>query len=462
MKKSRKKRSLALSILSYFILFSIAILIFLWVFQILCLNAFYKVSRKKIINNSINYLSKNYDEENFEEIFDEISINNDICIELVKNGKIEYTSSSIDKKCMSRNNYGLFDFQNKFIRNKLNYSEDEIINPNFNNKTLVAGVRLDKNTYLFVNTSLVPLDDSIKQLKSQFIYIAIIILFISVLAAYFISKRLSIPIIRINNKAKKIGEKDYSVVFENNTNILELDELGTTLNNATKELAKTDELRRELMANVSHDLKTPLTLIRAYAEAAKDIDSDKKEKREKDLDIIVSETERLSLLVNDILVLSKLESNSIKVELENLNLKQLINSIINKFEILKSDGYKFIVNCEDNIIVNSDKKKLEQVIYNLVNNAINYAGEDMTVCINVIKNYNNIRVEVIDHGKGISSDKLNLIWDKYYKVDKTHKRNKYGTGLGLSIVKSICISLDYNYGVESEVNKGTKFYFDIK
>ena len=84
--------------------------------------------------------------------------------------------------------------------------------------------RLDKNTYLFVNTSLVPLDDSIKQLKSQFIYIAIIILFISVLAAYFISKRLSIPIIRINNKAKKIGEKDYSVVFENNTNILELDE----------------------------------------------------------------------------------------------------------------------------------------------------------------------------------------------------------------------------------------------
>ena len=115
MKKSRKKRSLALSILSYFILFSIAILIFLWVFQILCLNAFYKVSRKKIINNSINYLSKNYDEENFEEIFDEISINNDICIELVKNGKIEYTSSSIDKKCMSRNNFGLFDFQNKFI-----------------------------------------------------------------------------------------------------------------------------------------------------------------------------------------------------------------------------------------------------------------------------------------------------------------------------------------------------------
>ena len=459
--KKDKKKSLALNILSYFIVFSIALLVFLWVFQILCLNAFYKVGRTKVLNNSINYLSKNYTEEDYKDLFDEVSINNDICIELVKNGRIQYTSSSVDKKCMTRNNFGLFDFQNKFINSDLGHSKAEIINPNFNNKTLVEGVKLDSDTYLFVNTSLVPLDDSIKILKNQFIYIAIIILLISVLAAYFISKRLSIPIIKINDKAKRIGAKDYDVVFED-SNILELDELGNTLNDATKELAKTDELRRELMANVSHDLKTPLTLIRAYAEAAKDIDSDKKEKREQDLNIIVSEVERLSLLVNDILDLSKLESNAIKIELEDLNLKELIDSIINKFEILKNDGYKFIVNCDNDVVVNSDKKKLEQVIYNLVNNAINYAGSDMIITINVLKNDNYVRVEVIDHGKGISDDNLKLIWDKYYKVDKTHKRNKYGTGLGLSIVKSICISLNYNYGVESKVNEGTKFYFDIK
>ena len=461
MKKDRNKKSLALNILSYFIVFSISILVFLWVFQILCLNAFYKVGRTKVLNNSINYLSKNYNEEDYVALFDEVSINNDICIELVKNGRMQYTSSSVDKKCMTRNNFGLFEFQNRFMNNNLTSDKAEIINPNFNNKTLVEGVKLDSDTYLFVNTSLVPLDDSIKILKNQFIYIAIIILLISVLAAYFISKRLSIPIIKINDKAKRIGAKDYDVVFED-SNILELDELGNTLNDATKELAKTDELRRELMANVSHDLKTPLTLIRAYAEAAKDIDSDKKEKREQDLNIIVSEVERLSLLVNDILDLSKLESNAIKIELEDLNLKELIDSIINKFEILKNDGYKFIVNCDNDVVVNSDKKKLEQVIYNLVNNAINYAGSDMIITINVLKNDNYVRVEVIDHGKGISDDNLKLIWDKYYKVDKTHKRNKYGTGLGLSIVKSICISLNYNYGVESKVNEGTKFYFDIK
>ena len=462
MKKDRNKKSLALNILSYFIVFSISILVFLWVFQILCLNAFYKVGRTKVLNNSINYLSKNYNEEDYVALFDEVSINNDICIELVKNGRMQYTSSSVDKKCMTRNNFGLFEFQNRFMNNNLTSDKAEIINPNFNNKTLVKGVKIAEGTYLFVNTSLVPLDDSIKILKNQFIYIAIIILLISVLAAYFISKRLSIPIIRLNDKAKRMGAKDYNVVFEDNNNILELDELGNTLNEATKELAKTDELRRELMANVSHDLKTPLTLIRAYAEAAKDIDSDKKEKREQDLNIIVSEVERLSLLVNDILDLSKLESNAIKLEIEQLNLRQLIDSIINKFDILKDDGYKFIVNCDKDIIVNSDKKRLEQVIYNLVNNAINYAGSDMSIIINVIKFNNFIRVEIIDHGKGISKEKLNLIWDKYYKVDKTHKRNKYGTGLGLSIVKSICISLNYNYGVDSKEGEGTKFFFEIK
>ena len=458
----KNKKSLALTILFYFIIFSVAILAFLWIFQIVCLNAFYKISRTKVLNNSLNYLAKNYIEDDYKYLFDEVSINENICVELVVDGKIKYTSSSIDKKCMSRNNMGLFEFQNNFIINDLSNDKAEIVNPNFNNKTLVAGTKISDNTYLFVNTSLVPLDDSVKQLKSQFVYIAVIIIFISAMASYFISKRLSIPITRMNNKAKKIGEKDYSVLFEDNTNIIEIDELGNTLNHATKELAKTDELRRELMANVSHDLKTPLTLIRAYAEAAKDIDSDKKEKREADLNVIVSETERLSLLVNDILELSKLESNATNIELSQLNLRQLLESIINKFEILKNDGYKFIIKCDKNIIVNSDKRKLEQVIYNLVNNAINYAGNDKKVTINVIKNDNCIRVEIIDNGVGIKEENLDLIWDKYYKVDKTHKRNKYGTGLGLSIVKSICVTLNYNYGVISKEHEGTTFYFEIK
>lgn len=462
MKKRSEKKSISSNILAYFIIFSIVLLLFLWIFQILFLNTFYKISRTKALNNALSALEKKYNDVNYRQYFDEISINSDICIEIVESNIIEYSSRSIDRKCMTRNNVGLLEFQTDFIKNDYNLKKAEIINPNYNNKTLVVGKKLDENTYLFANTSLVPLDDSIKMLKGQFIYIAAIIFFMSAVVSYFISKRLSIPIIKINEKAKKIGSKDCKVIFNENTDILEIDELGATLNKTVSELSKTDELRRELMANVSHDLKTPLTLIRAYAEAARDIDSNKKNKREEDLNIIVDETERLTLLVNDILELSRLESNVVKIEMEEFDIKQLVESIIRKFDILKNDGYNFLINCNEDIVVKSDRKKLEQVIYNLVNNAINYTGDDKKVIINIIKSNDKVRVEIVDTGVGISEENLKLIWDKYYRIDKEHRRNKYGTGLGLSIVKSTLISLNYNYGVESKLKQGTKFYFEIK
>ena len=458
----KEKKSISLNILTYFILFAVCILVFLWIFQILFLNTFYKISRTKQLNLALNTLVQNYDNANYRQIFDEISINNDVCVEIVENNVIEYSSRAVDKKCMNRSNIGLLEFQTKFIKERLTSKKAEIINPKFNNKTLVVGQKIDDNTYIFVNTSLVPLDDSIKMLKSQFIYVSVITLLMGAIISFFISKKLSIPIININNKAKSLGQKNYNNKFDDDSNILELYELSNTLDEAQKELSKTDELRRELMANVSHDLKTPLTLIRSYAEAARDLHADKQDKREDDLNVIVGETERLTLLVNDILELSKLESNVMSIDYEQFNLKQMITGLINKFDILKNDGFNFIINCDDEIVVNSDRKKLEQVVYNLVNNAINYTGEDKTVIINVIKKEDIIRVEVIDSGEGIPKDKLKLIWDKYYKVDKTHKRNKYGTGIGLSIVKTTLVNLGYNYGVKSEIGKGTTFFFEIK
>lgn len=462
MKRNKEKTSLSINILIYFIFFSMLLLLFLWLFQILFLNTFYKASRTKSLNLALRTLVNNYDSANYSELFDELSVNNDVCIEIVENNMITYSSREIDRKCMTRDNVGLLKFQTNFIRNDETLKKAEIINPNYNNKTLVAGQKIGENTYIFVNTSLEPLDDSIGMLKSQFIYIAIIILSMATIISYFISKRLSIPIVRINEQAKLLGKKDYSIKFDDNTDILEIDELAETLNEATVELSKTDELRRELMANVSHDLKTPLTLIRAYAEAAKDIDANKKEKRDADLDVIIEETGRLTLLVNDILELSKLESKVIDLEITQFDLTKLIKSIIKKFDILKNEGFNFVINTNEEMIIKSDQKKLEQVIYNLVNNAINYTGDDKLVKINIIKKDNIIRVEVIDTGSGIADKDLKLIWDQYYKVNKNRKRNKYGTGLGLSIVKSSLISLNYNYGVSSKLGKGTTFYFEIK
>jgi signal transduction histidine kinase len=459
--KKNKKKTISFNILIHFIIFTVILLAFLWIFQIVSLNTYYKYNRKKALNSSASYLSKNYQSDNYKELFDETSINSDVCIEVVRKNKVIYSSREVDKKCMSRKNIKILEFQTQFMEDDNEYDQKDFVNPNFNNETLVIGKKLDKDTYMFVNTSLVPLDNSIRMLKKQFKFTALIMIIISSIISYFISKRLTIPIVEMSNKANSFSDKNYDIKFDEDTNILEIDELGSTLNRAASELAKTDELRRELMANISHDLKTPLTLIRAYAEAARDLDYNKKDKREKDLNVIVGETERLTLLVNDILELSKYESNIMDIKKEDINLKSLIDNIINKFGILKNDGFVFKVNCDKNIIINSDYLKIERVIYNLVNNAINFTGDDKLVTINVIKQDDYVRVEIIDTGDGINPDDLKIIWDKYRQVDKQHKRNKYGTGLGLSIVKSILTSLDYNYGVNSKKGHGTTFYFEI-
>ena len=167
------------------------------------------------------------------------------------------------------------------------------------------------------------------------------------------------------------------------------------------------------------------------------------------------------MLVEDILDLSKMQTVETELNIEKFNLGELVKNIINKFDVLKSDGY--IIEYEGfDVFVKADKKKIEQVIYNLINNAINYTGDNKKVYIKLIDIDDNVKLEVIDTGIGIEKEDLNYIWDKYYKVDKKYKSVSYCTGLGLYIVKNILNLHGFIYGVESKKNTGTKFYFLVK
>ena len=287
-------------------------------------------------------------------------------------------------------------------------------------------------------------------LKKQLILVLIIVLIISFLIGNIVSKKISRPMENINKTSKEISKGNYDVVFDTKSDITEIKELGESLNEMAIELSKTEELRRELLANVSHDLKTPLTLIKANAEMVKDLTYKNKDKREKNLNTIIEEVDRLNLLVEDILDLSKIQSKSVELNLEKFNLNELVKETINKFEILcEKDGY--IIDYEGfDVEINADKKKLQQTIYNLINNANNYTGEDKKLYVKLFKISNIVRVEIIDTGKGIDDEDIKYIWDKYYKVDKKYKRVTYGTGLGLSIVKDILNLLVFSYGVESK------------
>lgn len=457
-----KKNSLSIKIWKYLSIFSILILLFLWIFQILFLNKFYEIQKTRDMKEIAEKIKKSKTEKELLKVINQKAYDKNICVEVTNKQTTLYSSQYLSHGCLIGDEENI-NYKNDFIYNNYQKMTYKIVNPKFQNKTLVYGIKLNNNLYAFVNTSMQPMDHTITLLKNQFIYVTLLVLILSFLIAYFISKKISKPIIKINNGAKRLAKKDFNVVFSNKEEIAEINELATTLNYARDELEKTDELRRDLMANVSHDLKTPLTMIKAYAEMARDLNKDNEKKREKNMNIIIEEVDRLTCLVNDILTLSKIQSNIEKLNYSDFDLHQLILDILKRYEILKeTENYSFIYINKKKLLIHADKKKIEQVIYNLLNNAINYTGDDKKVIIKIKKIDSSIRIEITDTGKGIKEEDIPYIWDKYYKNEKKHKRNLIGTGLGLSIVKEILEKHQYKYGVISKTNQGTTFYFEIK
>lgn len=455
----KTKSNLRYKIWLYLIVFSLSILLCLWLFQVIFLDGYYKWYKTKELINTIETITTTYNEENYEEILDNISYDRGVCIELIRNNKLTYISN-YNKGCMA-NIEGNYDYKSDFIKNDNTSARYTLKNPRFNNQTLVLGLKVNPNTHLFVSASLEPIDATVRILRSQLFYITLLVISLSLLVSYFISRVISSPITKMKNKAHEMAKGNYNITFEK-SDIEEINELSKTLNYACSELKKTEDLRRELMANVSHDLKTPLTMIKAYAELIRDVTHNNEEKMNKNLNTIIEEADRLNILVNDILELSKMKSNSTPLEIEEFDLNELIKKIISRYDIfIEKENYNIEYKEQKELIIKADKKRMEQVIYNLINNAINYTGDDKKVFIKVKQDKYKIRVEIKDTGKGIEKKDLEYIWDKYYKVDKTHRRVQVGSGIGLSIVKNILISHKFEYGVESKINKGTTFYFEI-
>lgn len=453
----KQNESLKTKIWVYLIVFSFTILVFLWAFQILFLNVFYEASKTKELSHAINEIREEYGSDYFFNEIDEISKDKGVCIQIVINNLLQYNSISFNKGCIVANEFD--SYKESFINSGLSEGSVKLFNKRFSNDVLIKAVKLDNNIYAFSSVSLQPLDSTINILKNQLIIVSFVVLILALAIGYFISKKISVPIEKINNGVKELSKGNYKVKFKSDDNIKEINELVDNLNNAAIELDKTENLRTELLSNVSHDLKTPLTMIKAYAEMVRDLTYNNKEKRNNNLNIIIEETDRLNVLVNDIIELSKLQSGFIELNKENIDLVKVTESIINKFDYLNCD-FKF--NHPEKLNINADKKRIEQVIYNLISNAVNYTGKDKKVIVDIIDDKNKIKISISDTGKGIDPKDIEHIWDKYYKADKNYKRSSNGSGIGLSIVKNILIKHGYEYGVNSSKNKGTTFWFTIK
>lgn len=242
----------------------------------------------------------------------------------------------------------------------------------------------------------------------------------------------------------------------------EINNLADTLTRASIELEKSDMLQKDLIANVSHDLRTPLTMIKSYAEMIKDISGNNPQKRDEHLQVIIDEADRLNGLVNDLLTISRMQSGKMTLHRHDFNITEAAQMILNTYRIMEEEeGYTFQLNAPANFIVNGDEDKIKQVISNLFTNAIKFCGEDKTVVITLKKRGRFVVCRVEDHGVGIAAEELDHVWDRYYKASSNMVRATEGSGLGLSIVKEILTLHKVNYGVESTLGSGTTFWFEL-
>lgn len=489
----------------YLLGFTAVLLILLWVFQTVYLEDFYKRIKTNELENAFENIQSVIDDEDMESSIELIGSSYDICILVTDEYGNKLYSSEQNMQCsihklrpdelenmiaFARNNGGTYsvkkenqirDFfkpdgtsesglsadknEGTVINGGTSYPVDKFHNmPDMKESESIIRVDIMKKSdgseiVVMINTIITPVDATVHTLRIQLIYISVIMVILALLLAIVISWRISKPIIKINDSAKRLGKGDYDVRFEG-TDYKEIAQLSDTLNQATQELAKAEGLQRELVANVSHDLRTPLTMITAYAEVMRDLPG---ENTPENVQVVIDEAKRLTNLVNDLLDVSKLQAGATKLELKEYDLTQSIESVLLRYsKFLEQNGYTINFEYDRHVTVVADEFKIYQVIYNLVNNAINYTGDDKLVTVRQKVTGSIVRIEVIDTGRGIEPEELENVWERYYKVDKNHKRAVMGTGLGLSIVKNILKLHNFQYGVSSIPDKGTTFWFELK
>lgn len=317
--------------------------------------------------------------------------------------------------------------------------------------------------YLLAVYSLSSAHSVVHAMQFYLLILGVIILLLALTVSYSFTQKLTRGLKSLSDNAAILARGDFSAQFTN-ADYKELAQLSDTLNNLRDEVKKSGDFQREILANVTHDLKTPITMIKAYASMIREISGSDPEKRDKHLQVIIDESDRLTGLINDVLSVSKVNSNLEEINPKVFNLTEFVYGIINKFGYLQeTQGYNFMVDIDPNLYTRADEEKIGQVIYNLLGNAANYTGEDKTVYISLKKSMDGERIKfsVRDTGKGIAKEEIPNIWDRYYRSKKDHVRPVKGTGLGLNIVKVILTNHSFDFGVESEIGKGSTFWVDF-
>lgn len=452
----------------YFVVFAAFLIALIWVLQNFFTTNYYEQMKVQETQRTAKLLVDEYsrDPSGFGRLAQSASSTSDIFIRVdTGNGTEVYDSGSYFKPSNIA-----YDFETSTAKNQLESNSVDsvsLIAKDKKNDTrrLVYATYLDgrsSGSMLYIVAPLYPVQSTIVILQRQLKYISLIALCISFVLAMVIATRLSQPIKDITKSAIELSKGNYNVKFKGGM-FTETKELAKTLNTASYEMQKTDSYQRDLIANVSHDLKTPLTMIKSYAEMINDISGDNPEKRRQHLNVIITETDRLNKLVTDMLSASRLQSNTLELHKETFDLVGVAEDIANTYLLLnEQEGYHVHFNKCKPTYVYGDKEKIKQVISNFASNAFKYGGDSKYMEISVKRSGKNVRVDVIDHGDGIAADELSHVWDRYYRTSANRTRDIEGSGLGLAICKGILVLHNADYGVDSKVGEGSDFWFEME
>lgn len=431
MKDYDNKIKLKWKVFGYLLGFSALLLVVLWLFQTVFLNEMYRITRMWEIEKAVSIVRKNIDSPDLDDIIFDLYVEKEIYIKATN----EFTPPQ-RMMVMGYSRQRMETITNEYVFD------------------LEGGEKLSLTFHAIIT----PVNATVSTLQFQLVLITFLMIILSVGLAVILSRKISKPIERINMSAKNLAKGDYETSFAGD-GYLEISELSDTLNNTAMELSKVEKLRRDLIAHISHDLRTPLSLIYSYAEMMHDFPDEITGEQTK---VIMDETSRLSSLVDDVLDISRFESGVPLLNISKFNLTNSLKGAVDRVsELVRVDGFSLNFVSDGDVYISADELKVTQAFYNLLINAINYTGDDKAVIIRQLVVDDKVRIEVIDSGEGVDPLHLPYIWERYYKVDKNHKRPVTGTGLGLSIVKKIIESHGGQCGVESKVGEGSTFWFEL-
>ena len=488
----QKNKSVRTKLFLTLVITVIIIIVSLIVLNNVVLGSFYLYSKRKDLLKVYDSINNYYNSENSEIDIDleleKVSIKNNFDI-LIKNE--EYVIYSSDKNFPSRmgNKNIPMDMVNK---DKIIYSKDKvIIQKSFDNRNglnyIMLSTTLDNGYTLDIRVAIASIEESVKVSNNFLCIIGILTIIISGIIVSVISKKFTNPILELSVIAKNISKLDFSHKYRITDVDDEINELGKSINIMSdtmekvikqlqdsnielekdiEEKSKIDEMRKQFISDVSHELKTPIALIQGYAEGLIENVNTDDGNRKFYAEVILDESNKMDILVKQLLELMKLEYGKRKFNNARFDIVEVEKEVIRKSRVmLEEKNVKVEFKAENSIFVFADTFYIEQVVTNYLTNAIKHVkdiNERKRICVENIldKKNNKVRINVFNTGETISEENKNRIWNRFYKIDESRNRNDGGTGIGLSLVKAIMNNYNNKFGVENKKD-GVQFYFEL-